>query len=78
MIDCYFEYDVVHTKEQKEKEKVFLNFFLTKYAYKLVIFSLKLSLMVEYLKLLQKLQKNYFSTNDHDPYLRGMFNWVGF
>ena len=82
MIDCYFEgYEVVHTKRTKREGEGIFKLFLTKYAYKLInIFSeIKLNENSGIFKLFtKKVAKIILSTNDHDPYLRGMFNWVGF
>ena len=51
---------------------------MTKYAYKMINMFSEIKLTQVYLNCLQKVAKIILNTNDYDPYLRGMFNWVGF
>ena len=82
MIDCYEQgYEVVHTRRTKRDGENFFKMLMTKYAYKMInMFSeIKLTENSGIFKLFtKKVAKIILNTNDYDPYLRGMFNWVGF
>ncbi len=82
MIDYYEKgYEVVHTRRTKREGENFFKMLMTKYAYKIInVFSeIKLTENSGIFKLFTKrVVKIILSTNDYDPYLRGMFSWVGF
>ncbi len=74
-------YDVVHTRRTKREGENYFKMLMTKYAYKIInVFSeIKLTENSGIFKLFTKrVAKIILSTNDYDPYLRRMFNWVGF
>ncbi len=82
MINLYKNgYEVVHTRRTKREGENYFKMLMTKYAYKIInIFSeIKLTENSGIFKLFtKKVAKIILDTNDYDPYLRGMFNWVGF
>ena len=82
MIEKFNEgYEVINMRRSKRHGENPIKLFLTKYAYKLINISseIKFPENAGIFKLVsKKVVSIVLNTNDHDPYIRGLFNWVGF
>lgn len=82
MIEKYNQgYDVINTKRKVRHGEGYIKLKLTKFAYKIINIFSEIDLPEDsgIFKLIdKKIILHALKTNEKDPYIRGLFNWVGF
>lgn len=74
-------YDVVHTKRSKREDLSFIKNFFTVLAYKFINFFSEIDLPINagiYKLISRRALNELLKIDEYDPYLRGLFNWIGF